>query len=75
MKFSAFALNEKIQIAVAEKGYTSATPIQQQALPLILANNDVMARAQTGTGKTAAFALPILSNLMVENNEKKFLYN
>ncbi len=73
MKFSAFALNEKIQIAVAEMGYTSATPIQQQALPLILANNDVMARAQTGTGKTAAFALPILSNLMVENNEKKLV--
>lgn len=71
MKFSAFALHEKIKISVAEMGYTSATPIQQQAVPLILANNDVMARAQTGTGKTAAFALPLLSNLMVENGEKK----
>jgi len=71
MKFSAFALHEKIKIAVAEMGYTSVTPIQQQAVPLILANNDVMARAQTGTGKTAAFALPILSNLMTENSGKK----
>ncbi len=70
MKFSAFALEEKIQTAVAEMGYLVATPIQQQAIPLILAKDDVMARAQTGTGKTAAFALPILSNLIVQNSKR-----
>ncbi len=69
MKFSAFTLDEKIQTAVAEIGYLDATPIQQQAIPLILSKDDVMARAQTGTGKTAAFALPILSNLIVQKNE------
>lgn len=63
MKFSYFALDEKIQASVAEMGYKDVTPIQEKAIPLILAKEDVMARAQTGTGKTAAFALPILSGL------------
>ena len=69
MKFSNFSLDEKIQAAISKKGYLNATPIQQQAIPLILANDDVMARAQTGTGKTAAFALPILSSLMSQHSE------
>ncbi|HEV2431967.1 MAG TPA: DEAD/DEAH box helicase [Burkholderiales bacterium] len=49
--------------AVAELGYTKPTPVQEQAIPLVLAGRDLMAGAQTGTGKTAAFALPILQRL------------
>ncbi|HWI98592.1 MAG TPA: DEAD/DEAH box helicase, partial [Burkholderiales bacterium] len=49
--------------AVAELGYEKPTPVQEQAIPLVLAGRDLMAGAQTGTGKTAAFVLPILQNL------------
>ncbi|MCW8832649.1 MAG: DEAD/DEAH box helicase [Colwellia sp.] len=71
MKFSNFALDEQINIAIEEMGYKSATAIQQKAIPLILAKHDLMARAQTGTGKTAAFALPLLNNLLNHCGEKK----
>ncbi len=66
-KFSDFALNEKIQLAVTETGYTIPTPIQSAAIPPLLQGRDLLGCAQTGTGKTAAFALPILHRL----NEKK----
>ena len=49
--------------AVAEQGYTEPTPVQREAIPLVLAGRDVLAAAQTGTGKTAAFVLPILQRL------------
>jgi superfamily II DNA/RNA helicase len=64
MKFIDIALNTKLQKALKELEYDQATEIQQQAIPLILADNDVMARAKTGTGKTAAFALPIIHKLI-----------
>jgi len=64
MKFTDITLNNKLQKALKELEYHQATQIQQQAIPLILADYDVMARAKTGTGKTAAFALPILSKLL-----------
>jgi len=69
MKFTEIELNNKLQRALKELEYNQATEIQEQAIPLVLANNDVMARAKTGTGKTAAFALPILSKLL-ENESK-----
>src|SRR5437879_3338371 len=56
-------LRAELLRAVAEAGYTAPTPIQTQAIPLILAGKDVMGGAQTGTGKTAGFALPILHKL------------
>jgi len=63
MSFSSMALSQKLITLLSELGYSSPTPIQAQAIPVILAGQDIMAGAQTGTGKTAAFALPILQTL------------
>ncbi|WP_133469452.1 DEAD/DEAH box helicase [Paraglaciecola marina] len=63
MSFSSLALDKSLTDAIKELGYEIPTPIQQQAIPEILAGKDIMAGAQTGTGKTAAFALPILQQL------------
>jgi ATP-dependent RNA helicase RhlE len=67
MSFDSLDLNESIQKAVKEQGYSNPSPIQQQAIPLVLEGHDLMAAAQTGTGKTAGFTLPILHRL---NNGK-----
>ncbi len=61
--FSSLGLSESLLLAVHEKGYETATPIQAQAIPVILAGRDVLAAAQTGTGKTAGFTLPLLQLL------------
>lgn len=63
MKFDQFSLDPRINAGIQATGYTTPTPIQQQAIPLILAGRDVLGLAQTGTGKTAAFILPILQRL------------
>jgi len=63
MKFKDLNLIEPIQKALSELKYESPTPIQQQAIPIVLQKKDLLGCAQTGTGKTAAFALPILNNL------------
>ncbi len=63
MSFSELGLSEKILSAVTAAGYTTPTPIQQQAIPHVLARRDVLGIAQTGTGKTAAFVLPMLTML------------
>ncbi len=63
MTFHELGLAEPILRAVAAEGYTTPTPIQSQAIPRVLAGHDVLGCAQTGTGKTAAFALPILHRL------------
>jgi ATP-dependent RNA helicase RhlE len=63
MRFSDLGLAEDIVRAVTEHGYTEPTPIQQQAIPAVLAGGDLLAGAQTGTGKTAGFVLPILQRL------------
>lgn len=62
-KFDQLGLSEPILRAVAEQGYSTPTPIQQQSIPAVLTGRDIMAAAQTGTGKTAGFTLPILENL------------
>ncbi|WP_413472334.1 DEAD/DEAH box helicase [Shewanella baltica] len=64
MSFSVLSLNSTLVNTLADLGYESPTPIQLEAIPAILAKRDVMAGAQTGTGKTAAFALPILHHLL-----------
>ncbi|MGB5164255.1 MAG: DEAD/DEAH box helicase [Woeseiaceae bacterium] len=63
MLFNQLGLSAELLRAVEEKGYEKATPIQQQAIPLILEGRDVLAGAQTGTGKTAGFTLPMLQRL------------
>lgn len=64
MKFSQFNFNPEIQKNIKKQGYEAPTPIQEKTIPLILKQKDVMGLAQTGTGKTAAFVLPILQQLI-----------
>ncbi len=68
MPFDHLGLDPELLRAVQEQGYTEPTPIQEQAIPIVLRGADLMARAQTGTGKTAAFALPILQRMKVHAN-------
>ena len=63
-RFDSLALDAKLLRAVAESGYESMTPIQAKAIPIVLAGRDVMGAAQTGTGKTAAFSLPLLQKML-----------
>ena len=73
MRFEELNLNTSLTKAIKELNYSSPTSIQEKAIPIILKKHDVLGSAQTGTGKTAAFALPILHHLIneVNNNEKK----
>jgi superfamily II DNA/RNA helicase len=73
MKFSSLSLTPQLQENLKTLGYVQATEIQQNAIPIILSNQDVMARAKTGTGKTAAFALPILHKLLTDKNRIRTL--
>ncbi|MGJ8692642.1 MAG: DEAD/DEAH box helicase [Thalassotalea sp.] len=66
MSFTSLALNPVLLKAIEESGYEQPTPIQLAAIPAILNHNDVMAGAQTGTGKTAAFTLPILHHILAQ---------
>ena len=67
MSFSKLGLSEELVRAVTEHGYTQPTPIHAQAIPAVLAGGDLLAGAQTGTGKTAGFVLPILQRLSVQH--------
>ena len=68
MSFTVFQFHPQIQAALNNCGYASPTPIQEEAIPLVLAGRDLMGLAQTGTGKTAAFVLPILQRLYAGPN-------
>ncbi len=68
MSFAELGLCPEVLKAVEEAGYTTPTPIQRQAIPVVLAGHDVMGGAQTGTGKTAGFTLPLLHTLMPHAN-------
>ncbi len=71
MSFENLNLIKPLQTALANEGYTIPTPIQQQAIPVILERKDLLGCAQTGTGKTAAFAIPILQILSEEKETGK----
>ncbi len=68
LAFASVGLDELLQRAVADQGYTLMTPIQAKAIPIVLAGRDVMGAAQTGTGKTAAFSLPLLHKMLRHQN-------
>ena len=63
MTFESLGLSAPILDAVSERGYESPSPIQEKAIPAVIEGKDIMAAAQTGTGKTAGFTLPILEKL------------
>ena len=69
MLFKDLGLTAELLRAVEKQGYTEATPIQEQAIPIVLAGKDLLAGAQTGTGKTAGFTLPVLQRLQQTHNE------
>ena len=69
MQFSELSLIDPILKALAEEGYTNPTPIQEKAIPILLSRRDLLGCAQTGTGKTAAFAIPILQLLNEERSK------
>ncbi len=71
MRFEEFDLHDDILEAISYMGFEKASPIQEKAIPLILKNKDLLAFAQTGTGKTAAFILPILDKICSTKNEGK----
>ena len=64
MKFTELKLDEQLLEAISYMGFETATPIQEQVIPVILENRDLIACAQTGTGKTGAYVLPILNKLI-----------
>ncbi|HEY3162979.1 MAG TPA: DEAD/DEAH box helicase, partial [Candidatus Limnocylindrales bacterium] len=68
MSFADLGLTPELLRAVADQGYTEPTPVQREAIPLVLAGRDLLAGAQTGTGKTAAFVLPMLQRLNAERS-------
>src|SRR6476661_1183492 len=71
MPFNSLGLEPRILRAVTEAGYTEPTPIQVSAIPPIIAGQDLIGIAQTGTGKTAAFTLPILTRLAAAEEPKR----
>jgi ATP-dependent RNA helicase RhlE len=71
MLFNKLGLSAELLRAIEEKGYQEATPIQQQSIPLILEGRDVLAGAQTGTGKTAGFTLPLLHKLQHSSDNRR----
>lgn len=68
MKFSELGLEKDLLTAIERSGFEEATPIQEATIPLVLAGVDVIGQAQTGTGKTAAFGLPVLQHINPKKN-------
>ena len=64
MNFKEFGFDERLQEGIESNGYDTATPVQEQVIPLILQGSDIIASAQTGTGKTAAFLLPLIHKIL-----------
>ncbi len=73
MEFTDFNLDERLLAAIHQKGYTEASQIQKEAIPVLLNNQDVLAQSQTGTGKTAAFSLPMLQQTIEADGDMKTL--
>lgn len=70
MEFSEFGFDERVMEGIAAMNYKTATPVQEQVIPIIQAGKDLIASAQTGTGKTAAFLLPVLNELITKERQE-----
>lgn len=68
--FADFPIDDQIKLNIAHKGYTTPTPIQDQTIPLLLESTDIIASANTGTGKTAAFLIPLINNLLTKKTSR-----
>lgn len=71
MKFTEFGFHSQLMEGIDASGYETATPVQEQVIPSILAGHDIIASAQTGTGKTAAFLLPVMNKLIEHSHENQ----
>ena len=71
MTFDSLGLDSRILSALKKQGYTSPTPIQAQSIPLLLNGHDLLGTAQTGTGKTAAFTIPIIQQILQSPSKKR----
>ena len=69
MKFTEFGFDDRLMEGIDASGYENATPVQEQVIPLIMAGRDIIASAQTGTGKTAAFLLPLINKIITDPHE------
>ncbi|HMD00152.1 MAG TPA: DEAD/DEAH box helicase [Ferruginibacter sp.] len=69
MKFTEFGFDERLMEGIDASGYEDATPVQEQVIPLIMEGKDIIASAQTGTGKTAAFLLPLINKILTDPHE------
>ncbi len=68
--FSDFLIEEQIKKNIADKGYTTPTPVQDEAIPFLLEGRDIIATANTGTGKTAAFLIPLVNNVLTKKTDR-----
>lgn len=73
LKFSDFKLKEKLELGIYEVGYENPSPIQEEAIPKALEGKNIIARAKNGTGKTAAYSIPLLQRIDVEKDELQAL--
>ena len=69
LNFKEFGFDERLMEGIDASGYEEATPVQEQVIPLIMDGKDVIASAQTGTGKTAAFLLPLINKIITDPHE------
>ncbi|HQQ99335.1 MAG TPA: DEAD/DEAH box helicase, partial [Ferruginibacter sp.] len=69
MKFTEFGFDPRLMEGIDASGYEDATPVQEQVIPLVMQGKDVIASAQTGTGKTAAFLLPLIHKIISTPHE------
>ncbi|HRP83504.1 MAG TPA: DEAD/DEAH box helicase, partial [Saprospiraceae bacterium] len=70
MKFDTLDIDERLLEGIDAIGFTDMTPVQEQVIPVILEGRDVIASAQTGTGKTAAFLLPVIHKLLTDDHDE-----
>lgn len=69
MKFNEFGFDERLMEGIDAINYENATPVQEKVIPLVLAGKDLIASAQTGTGKTAAYLLPLIHKIMTNSQD------